>query len=530
MKPRITLVALALAWTVGATAQILGPQNTFSAQPGTETDSLSAPRLSSAQLDELLGPIALYPDALISLILPAATAPSDVVLAARYLTSGSGTSLDSQPWDDSVKGLAHYPDVVKWMDENLEWTKQVGEAFIEQPAEVMKSVQRLRAAARAAGTLVDTPQQQVVVETETISIVPTQRDVIYVPYYDPEIVYLPRRDYYRGSFFTFSIGYPVGFWLSSHHVDWHHCRLWTIDRHARERYWHAQHDWRRPAFHGSIAWNHDSIRRPWTPNLTHRRPSHNHRHDHAQRSSSTVVRSEPASRAIPRPTLASNWNISNRHDQGPSIRDASRRSLHAPTVSSPRANNFQPAPAPQATATPAPTPMAVLATETPETGRTRSPGTIYSRGNRSPQPAGQDSSQNRGSQSADRTHRDHRTPPAIQSTGEIRDHSTRRRSQGPAAPTVVAAPAPTVAQSPAPAPAPARAAIGAQPGSRGHRQHRTVSDSSAPRAETSQASSSPSTSSQSTSSQATSSHAPSPQGASSQSSGHSEYSHRGRGR
>ncbi|MBC8010725.1 MAG: DUF3300 domain-containing protein, partial [Burkholderiales bacterium] len=93
--------------------------------------------LTPSQLDELLAPIALYPDPLVAIILPAATFPTDVVMAARYLKAGGDPEgIDDQSWDDSVKALARYPDVVKWMDENLAWTQQVGAAFVVQPAAV----------------------------------------------------------------------------------------------------------------------------------------------------------------------------------------------------------------------------------------------------------------------------------------------------------------------------------------------------------------------------------------------------------
>jgi hypothetical protein len=253
-------------------------QSTANANPTASVPtSASVPetRFTEQQLDQLLGPIALYPDALIALILPSATVTSDVVLAARYLAEEGNRveGIESQSWDDSVKALAHYPDVVKWMDQNLAWTKQLGEAFIQQPAEVMKAVQRLRAVARAAGTLVDTPQQQVIVEAETIAIVPAQPDVIYVPYYDPDVVYVTRRSYYPASFFSFSIGYPVGHWLG-YHVDWRHCRLWTIDYRARHNYWHSQRDWRRPSFSFGVSWHQNDICRPWSPGPGYRRSSH----------------------------------------------------------------------------------------------------------------------------------------------------------------------------------------------------------------------------------------------------------------
>ncbi|HEY5812832.1 MAG TPA: DUF3300 domain-containing protein, partial [Terrimicrobiaceae bacterium] len=129
----------------------------------------SAPQqFSPEELNGLLAPIALYPDALIALILPASTVPSEVVLAARYLSSnGDPAQVANQPWDDSVKSLARYPDVLEWMDQNLEWTTALGEAFLDQPADVMNSIQRLRAEAMAAGNLTNSPQQQIVQE-ETV--------------------------------------------------------------------------------------------------------------------------------------------------------------------------------------------------------------------------------------------------------------------------------------------------------------------------------------------------------------------------
>ena len=120
-------------------------------------------QLAPEELNRLLAPIALYPDALIALILPASTVPSDLVLVARYIASnGDPAQAANQPWDDSVKSLAHYPDVLKWMDQNLEWTTAVGEAFLDQPADVMNSIQGLRAEAKAAGNLTDTPHQRVI--------------------------------------------------------------------------------------------------------------------------------------------------------------------------------------------------------------------------------------------------------------------------------------------------------------------------------------------------------------------------------
>ena len=100
------------------------------------------------------GPIALYPDPLLALILPASTVPGDISAASAYLVQyGDMTRIDSQPWDPSVRALAHYPAIVTWMAENIEWTQAVGSAFLSSPAEVMASIQRLRARALASGAL-----------------------------------------------------------------------------------------------------------------------------------------------------------------------------------------------------------------------------------------------------------------------------------------------------------------------------------------------------------------------------------------
>ena len=181
----------------------------------------SAPQqLSQEELKNLVAPVALYPDALIALILPASTVPSDLVLAERYIASnGDLTQIANQPWDDSVKSLVRYPDVLKWMDQNLEWTTTLGEVFLDQPADVMNSIQALRAEAIAAGNLTDSPQQHIVREKTCVRIVPAQPDVIYVPEYDPEVVYVQPYSEDVGPLLTFSAGFAVGSWLN-YDCDW----------------------------------------------------------------------------------------------------------------------------------------------------------------------------------------------------------------------------------------------------------------------------------------------------------------------
>jgi hypothetical protein len=232
--------------------------------PETAAASATSVKRTAEELDQLLAPIALYPDALIALILPASTVPTDIVLAARHLAENPGdrSQIEHRAWDESVKSLTNYPEVIKWMDENLHWTRQVGEAFAEQPAEVMQAVQRLRAKARAAGTLVDTPQQQILAEPQVIRIVPAQPDIIYVPHYEPEIVFVDRPVHYRSPFLTFGIGVPVGSWLAFD-CDWRHNRIWVGNRHRR---W-SGHDWHRPVvpFNHGHSFTHTSAPRPWHP-------------------------------------------------------------------------------------------------------------------------------------------------------------------------------------------------------------------------------------------------------------------------
>ena len=174
---------------------------------------------SSDQLDQLLGPIALYPDPLVAIILPASTRPDDVAAAAQFVAPGPDpSSVDAQPWDPSVRALAHYPEVLAWMGQNLDWTQALGAAFAAQPADVMKSVQALRARARAAGTLTDTPQQRVDMEGDDIRIVPAEDNTIYVPQYDPDAVYdVPEGE--APPAVTFDAGYPAGAWLGFE-LDW----------------------------------------------------------------------------------------------------------------------------------------------------------------------------------------------------------------------------------------------------------------------------------------------------------------------
>ena len=234
-------------WLLVLTAALLSCCSAFaqvqSQAPPPPPAEAPPQNLTKEELDKLLGPIALYPDALIAVILPAATVPSDIVLAARFLSTNENLAqVDDQPWDESVRSLARYPEIVKWMDQNLEWTTQLGEVFLDQPADVMNSIQSLRAQARAAGTLVDTPQQRVVEEESYIRVVPAEPDVIYVPQYDPEVVYVQPYTPYVEPVVSFGIGFAVGPWLN-YDCDWPRRKVCVGDWNPRWRdEWRG--DWR----------------------------------------------------------------------------------------------------------------------------------------------------------------------------------------------------------------------------------------------------------------------------------------------
>lgn len=214
-----------------------------------------AAQYTPEQLDQLLAPIALYPDPLVAVILPASTVPSDVALAAQFIAgNGDPSAIDAQPWDPSVKALAHYPEVVKWMNDNADWMGALGAAFAMQPTDVMESIQQLRAKAQAAGTLVSTPQQQVVSEGDDIRIVPAQDNEIYVPQYDPNAVY-DDSGASDGPYLTFGVGYPVGPWLGFE-CDWDNFGIWFG---PWQRGWAYRRDWRNPGWGGS-RWHVDPAR------------------------------------------------------------------------------------------------------------------------------------------------------------------------------------------------------------------------------------------------------------------------------
>jgi hypothetical protein len=168
------------------------------------------------QLDNLLAPVALYPDPLLAQVLVAAGFVDQIDEASRYVRAMGQQSIDQQPWDVSVRSVAHYPSVLAMMADNLDWTTAVGQAYVYQSTDVMTSIQRLRAMANEQGNLVTNQQQQVIVEPNYIQIVPASARFIYIPYYDPAFIYF-RRGYWPGYYtgvIVFGPAWPIGVWLN----------------------------------------------------------------------------------------------------------------------------------------------------------------------------------------------------------------------------------------------------------------------------------------------------------------------------
>ena len=223
MKKKTTLtkslavfLALLLGASQGVIAQNEGGDKTFKQE----------------ELDQLLAPIALYPDSLLAQIFMASTYPLEVVQAGRWIKANQtlkgdalSAALEKENWDPSVKSLVNFPQVLDLMNEKLDWTQKLGDAFLAQQKDVMDTVQRLREKAEAQGNLKSSEQQKVIVEkeTQTIIIEPANPQVVYVPTYNPTVVYgtwwypsYPPYYYYPPGYaagaalFSFGVGVAVG--------------------------------------------------------------------------------------------------------------------------------------------------------------------------------------------------------------------------------------------------------------------------------------------------------------------------------
>jgi hypothetical protein len=237
-------VALLLSWSL----LLFSTGNGFGAEPRA-IDSQPLPQAaqqSPEQLQQLVAPVALYPDALIAQILPAATYPEQIVDAGRWMDQHKdltgdnlAKAVDTQPWDASVKALVQFPAVLANMSRNLAWTSELGDAYVNQQQDLSQAIQTMRARAKQAGNLNTTPQEKVATHGDTIAIQPAESNVVYVPQYDPWLAYgdplavFPGWYPYPGLFLDgpgigFGLGFGVGlfggFGWGWHNwgFDWHH--------------------------------------------------------------------------------------------------------------------------------------------------------------------------------------------------------------------------------------------------------------------------------------------------------------------
>ncbi len=224
-----------------AQAESFGPtgQSSEQQQPPPAQQSLQ-------ELQQLVAPIALYPDALVAQILAASTYPTEIVEADRWMQSHPNlkgeelaTEVDQQSWDPSVKALTQFPSVLENMDKNLSWTSSLGDAYANREQDVTDAVQAMRQQARNAGHLNSNEQEKVTTQANTIVIEPANPEVVYVPAYDPWLVYgdsiVPYPGWYPvpGIFFagpaiSFGIGFGVGY-FGGFGWGWHH---WGCDWHG----------------------------------------------------------------------------------------------------------------------------------------------------------------------------------------------------------------------------------------------------------------------------------------------------------
>jgi hypothetical protein len=246
-QKRIAGSSLALACCLVLTGPPGAPA--YSIQQQAEPPPVLGAQPEPAELEQLVAPIALYPDSLVAQILAAATYPEQIVEAERWMEAHRdlkgeqlAQQVDEQPWDASVKALAEFPSVVASMDKNLSWTSSLGDAFVNHQEDVMNAIQVMRRRAKEAGNLNSTPQQEVVQEGDTIDIEQPDPEVVYVPQYDPWLAYgdpvvaWPDWYWYPGLFvagpsIAFGLRFDLGsfcrFRWGCHHwgPDWHHHRI-----------------------------------------------------------------------------------------------------------------------------------------------------------------------------------------------------------------------------------------------------------------------------------------------------------------
>lgn len=204
---------------------VVGSYEAVSVSSATGNEDI--PLLSTVDLEELVGPIALYPDDLLAIVLPAAAYPLQIVDAARFLEAlEDDPTLEPDPdWDESVVALLNYPEVIELLDDDIDWTWRLGEAVVAQQADVIAAVETFRDRAYAAGNLKSDTHQTVSRNEGIIEITPVALDEIYVPYYEPErvVVYQPRPVYYY-----YPRPYPVYYYPYSSRYSFDRRHFWGV--------------------------------------------------------------------------------------------------------------------------------------------------------------------------------------------------------------------------------------------------------------------------------------------------------------
>jgi Protein of unknown function (DUF3300) len=245
-KQILTLLLCFLLVHFSAQAESFGPVGQSTDQPAAPTPA-PAVQQTPQELQQLVAPIALYPDALVAQILAASTYPAEIVEADRWMQSHSNLKgeelakeVDKQPWDPSVKALAQFPSVLENMDKNLSWASSLGDAYANQEQDVTNAVQTLRQQAQNAGHLNSNEQEKVTAQGNTVVIEPANPEIVYVPQYDPWMVYGAPIVAYPGWYaepglflagvgIGFGVGFGIGF-FGGFGWGWGH---WGYDWHGR---------------------------------------------------------------------------------------------------------------------------------------------------------------------------------------------------------------------------------------------------------------------------------------------------------
>lgn len=281
-----SLLALLCSAFLPAPALLLGQTPPPPPPPVAAQAATAEPMLPPDQLDSLVAPIALYPDALLGQVLVASTYPLEVIQLQQWLAKNTGLkdkaladAVSKQPWDPSIQALAALPDAVKRLSEDIAWTTSLGNAFLAQQGDVMDAIQRMRRKAQASGALKTSEQQMVetkVVEEKTVIVVQQANpEVIYVPSYNPTVVYGPPIYAYPPIYYpppppagAVMVGFAVGVMMTAawhggppYGCGWGHSNTIVVNHHNT----YVRHNNVHNVNRGNTNWNHNPQHRGGAP-------------------------------------------------------------------------------------------------------------------------------------------------------------------------------------------------------------------------------------------------------------------------